>query len=603
MTVPISKKPTGDQPFSERLRHFRQSIGHSQASLAAELGVSPITLHRWETGTTRPAPATADKLVAMGFGNIQSSETNATAVPRLKNNSMTQSAKAASAELRDEGKSSLETPHRRVTVLPAPFVRNGPPDQSSFHSRLLQLQVESTLPDIALYRRLSMVEEVEDFGPTSQHILEKPRPVAVSWNSNYGSHGWHRYVGRFPSHVIRALLNHFGADSSSVVCDPFAGSGTTAVECRLLGIPFVGIEICSAIGLDDPNKGRFSERTQRLLKSSWMSSYPFTTRRGTLLLKGETSREFPTDRLSSGKGTGFHISQTLNRWFSKEALLGTSIAVEFGMMQEGFNRDAVLLALSARMRSIGNVDVDVVRAEYRKTPRTNVDVERLVANQLGKMARDISASVASHSGLIGSDSDITIHEGSMLEVDLEEESVSHIITSPPYGIEAVSYLRTHLLSYRALIAHLDHDPYDTREKTIGSEYLGQTEGNAGIKSSENSRTCMEFFEKNQPYDDEKFSQRRAAMMQFCDDILAVGERMTRWLRPGGQLAFVIGNKRLGDEVIPMESIVDELFATCGLELTDTIRHKLKTNNSNSQVPWQERIIQNECIILFRKPNK
>ena len=75
----------------------------------------------------------------------------------------------------------------------------------------------------------------------------------------------------------------------------------------------------------------------------------------------------------------------VERWFSREALLGTSIAVEFGMQQEGFAREAVLVALSAKMRSIGNVDVDVVRAEYRKSPRTNVDVAKLVTRQLTRM--------------------------------------------------------------------------------------------------------------------------------------------------------------------------------------------------------------------------
>ena len=63
---------------------------------------------------------------------------------------------------------------------------------------------------------------------------------------------------------------------------------------------------------------------------------------------------------------------------------------------------------------------------------------------------------------------------------------------------------------------------------------------------------------------------------------------------------MIGNKRLDDAVIPMDTIVTELFATCGLELIDVIRHKLKTNNSNSQVPWQEKIIKKECILLFRR---
>ena len=86
-----------------------------------------------------------------------------------------------------------------------------------------------------------------------------------------------------------------------------------------------------------------------------------------------------------------------------------------------------------------------------RPPRSNVDVAKLVARQLTKMARDVDASLMSHSKLIGSASNIAVHEGSVLDIDLGKESVSHIITSPPYGIEAISYLRTHLLSYRTLI--------------------------------------------------------------------------------------------------------------------------------------------------------
>ena len=493
----------------------------------------------------------------------------------------------------------LGTPDRRMTVLPAPFVRNGPPDQSAFHRRLLDLQVESTLPVGDLNRRLSMIEEVEGFGQPSQHLLEKPRPVGVSWNSNYGSHGWHRYVGRFPPHVIRALLNHFGADSNSVVCDPFVGSGTTAVECRLLGIPFVGIEICPLSAMMTRTKAAFPSdpKPVHALTREFGSFYYATWNRfvGKRDIAGVTHRE-----ILEREGNRIPTFANVERWFSREALLGASIAVEFGLKQEGFSREAFLLALSSKMRSIGNVDVDVVRAEYRKTPRTDVDVAKLVLRQLTRMAKDISDCQISHSGLIGSESDITVYEGSTLDLDLGKGSVSHIITSPPYGVEAISYLRTHLLSYRTLIAYLDHDPYDTRERTIGSEYLVAIEKEAGVRSQSRSETCRLFFGANQLDDNTKYSQRRAAMMQFCDDMLTVGEKMACWLRPGGQLAFVIGNKRLGDQVIPMETIVVELFATCGLQLVDAIRHKLKTNNSNSQVPWQERTIQEEHVILFRK---
>jgi hypothetical protein len=39
---------------------------------------------------------------------------------------------------------------------------------------------------------------------------------------------------------VRWLVKWFGGAS---VCDPFLGSGTTAVACKALGIPFVGVEI------------------------------------------------------------------------------------------------------------------------------------------------------------------------------------------------------------------------------------------------------------------------------------------------------------------------------------------------------------------------
>ena len=598
--TPTLPTPLTDTPLKERIRNLRNWLGVSEEDLAANLGVSPATLRRWETGSSLPSPQCASKLEAMGIGAIAPSETNITTVPRIKNLPSKQDTKTAVARFREEGTTSLETPSGQIRVLPAPFVRNGPPDQAAFHHRMLHLQAESALSVSNLSGRLSMVEEVEQFGQTNQHLLERPRTAAVSWNSNYGSHGWHRYVGRFPAHVIRGLLNHFGADSTSLVCDPFVGSGTTAVECRLLGIPFIGIEICPLSAMISRTKSAFPSNPQ-LLPNVINEFIPFYEEKWNAFVGTGNAANIPHDAVLQREGNNIPYFPNMERWFATEALLGSSIAVEFGMEQEGFTREAVLVALSAKMRSIGNVDVDVVRAEYRKTPRENVDVAKLVTSQLNKMAKGISASLATHSGLIGPESDITVQEGSVLDIELGEGSISHIITSPPYGIEAISYLRTHLLSYRSLVGYLGHNPYDTRDKTIGSEYLVEAGTDAGARASASSRTCRAFFGKNQDADDPMYYHRRTAMMQFCDDMLTVGEKMARWLKPGGRLAFVIGNKRLGTEVIPMESIVTELFASSGLQVVDTICHKLKTNNSNSQVPWQERTIQEEYIILFRKP--
>ncbi len=55
-------------------------------------------------------------------------------------------------------------------------------------------------------------------------------------------HDWYRFVLSFPPHLVRQYLEKFGLTEKHWVLDPFAGTGTTLVECQKLGIPSIGIE-------------------------------------------------------------------------------------------------------------------------------------------------------------------------------------------------------------------------------------------------------------------------------------------------------------------------------------------------------------------------
>ncbi len=90
------------------------------------------------------------------------------------------------------------------------------------------------------------------------------------------------------------------------------------------------------------------------------------------------------------------------------------------------------------------------------------------------------------------------------------------------------------------------------------------------------------------------------MVHFFDDMVKVARQFQRWLRSAGRVGFVVGNKRLGENIIPTDVIISEIFASFGLRLDQSIGHKLKCNNSNSEVPWQERTIQDEFAMLFTK---
>jgi tRNA G10 N-methylase Trm11 len=254
------------------------------------------------------------------------------------------------------------------------------------------------------------------------------------------------------------------------------------------------------------------------------------------------------------------------------------------------------------MRSIGNVDVDVVRAEYSKFPRKDVNVLDKVQSTIRKMISDIKLVSSTHQGLLSNAEDITVIESSLLDVKLPAESINYIITSPPYGVESLSYLRTHLLSYRCLQPILNYDPYTFNKKAIGSEYLQK---NGTIKSGSLARnlsqTYNNFFDKSLSLvDSKKLQNRKDMMMGFFDDMVEVAQRFSLWLSLGGRLAFIIGNKKIADQTIPTQEITSEIFSSFGLKLDEVIKHKLKCNNSNSEVPWQERIIQDEYVMLFTK---
>lgn len=55
-------------------------------------------------------------------------------------------------------------------------------------------------------------------------------------------HDWYRFVLSYPPHLVRTYLNDFGLDGRHTVLDPFCGTGTTLVECKLNGVKGIGLE-------------------------------------------------------------------------------------------------------------------------------------------------------------------------------------------------------------------------------------------------------------------------------------------------------------------------------------------------------------------------
>lgn len=582
--------PNKSPALPERIKQFREQKGLTQEELASVLSTTKASITRWEAGASKPSKLAAKALEDIGFGVIEEHETNKDSLSRLDH--------LSEKELMRGVVKTIKFGKKREKIVPTPYVINGPENQLDFFSKLVKLQERPGDIEVSdsYIKRLSIVKEVRGI-PTAQYELEKPKETARSWSSNYGPHGWHRYVGRFPPHLVRSLINHFELSEGDTVLDPFVGSGTTMVEARLLGLNGVGIDICPLSSLISRAKSKFPLDTEKLenrlveFEEFYDSRFDeFTT----------TNTDYNHEDILGSVGRPIPEFANHEKWFTPQAYLGSSITVEFIEGLCGYEKDFFACQLSSLMRSIGNVEVNVVRAEYSKKPRENVDVKTMLLKKCPKSIKDINNSIKTHGPMLGSSKSIKIFEKGIQNAKIEPNSVDAIITSPPYGVEAISYLRTHLLSYRSLANILEHDPYSNSSEIIGSEYIDK-DSKAEHLASKYSETYTKFFKKydldNAP---KKLQQRTEMMMKFFDDMALTAKSFKKWLRKGGKVAFVVGNKRLGDFIIPTHKIITEVFAGFGLIEVETIKHKLKTNNANSQVPWQSRIIQDEYILIFEK---
>jgi hypothetical protein len=89
-------------------------------------------------------------------------------------------------------------------------------------------------------------------------------------------HDWYRFVLSYPPHLVRTYLQDFGLDERHTVLDPFCGTGTTVVECKLSRIKGVGLEanpfahFASTVKLDwNTDPGALEDMAHSVATATW----------------------------------------------------------------------------------------------------------------------------------------------------------------------------------------------------------------------------------------------------------------------------------------------------------------------------------------------
>lgn len=227
--------------------------------------------------------------------------------------------------------------------------------------------------------------------------------------NRYLTHWIYPYKGKFHPQMIRTLLNIIGLKEGDIVLDPFLGSGTTAVEAKLLGINCLGVDIS-----------------------------PFCV----LLSKVKVESVEVIDEIEANKEDVLSkVKPILSNQDDKSFLEFVNI-----LSNEKVSNFYKMVWLRAKSDNV----------------RRKKDFEQSFYNSLDFMIKSVRdfQSIVKELGLKLGNTEITI--GDARKLSIKDESIDGVITSPPYAI-ALDYVSNDAHSLKALGYELS---------TIREEFIG-----------------------------------------------------------------------------------------------------------------------------------
>lgn len=203
---------------------IRKRAHLSQERLAQVLGVSFVSVNRWERGASRPSPALQHRIT----------ELHETVLDPWRAHQLTGSELDAFSS-RGVRRQSVTLP---IFAALAPRVQLSASPQPPVLARLRHGRVFAPLGEATLVHMLTA-----HAAPAS--TSDEPPRGGISAGKNTYTYDAHTYHTKVPPQGIAELLKHY-LPEGGLVLDAFAGSGMTGVACEVLGYDCILNELSPA---------------------------------------------------------------------------------------------------------------------------------------------------------------------------------------------------------------------------------------------------------------------------------------------------------------------------------------------------------------------
>jgi tRNA G10 N-methylase Trm11 len=402
----------------------------------------------------------------------------------------------------------------------------------------------------------------------------------LSANTKEYTHGYHLYPAMMIPQIARKLIETYKESEIELLFDPYCGSGTSLVEAKLQGINSVGTDLNPLARLISKVKNSFYDTTKLREAKNYLLNKLYYDYNNQIELENENFNN-------------------IEYWFSKDVLkkLGYIKQLIYTELDKSIF-DFFLVPFSETVREASytrNGEFKLFRIAPHKIENFRIDPFELFIRKVERNFKGyLEFENKANSKVFSKVCDFDTCEGIPNKI-LQDKSVDLVVTSPPYGdsFTTVAYGSFSKLSNQWL-------GVENASKIDKILMGGQKKEINGIASEVAQLELIRI----QAQDEKRFEE----VNLFLHDYKLSIENVSKVVKKGGVVCYVVGNRTVKGIQIPLDYITVEFFENNGFYHLDTFvrnipNKRMPSRNSPTNQSGQiSSTMTNEYIVILRKEN-
>jgi hypothetical protein len=405
--------------------------------------------------------------------------------------------------------------------------------------------------------------------------------VTFQGGTDQPAHRWFRLTASFWPDLVGSFLEEFAADSSSIVLDPFAGRGTTIIECKRRGIATVGVEINPFLHFAAETSLNWSLSINEC--KSCLAGILDTTE---LLL----SRYPQSSAIKFAEFIGIEYPQihNIDRWWHNDVLKAL-IAIRFSILKVCKSeslRNFFLLSIANILVDAANVTIGRLQLHFVDRNVTAIRPIQLFIESCIKAIDDLSTLGSLHDG---TSARVMHGDSTKLTQLFLKQSFTHVITSPPYPnrYSYVGNTRPHLYFLNLFTSAKEAGNLDcaTIAGTWGAPTSRHVKGIHPFRHKASADACGSIVEE---------IRRKDLLMsnyvaRYFDDLANHIMSMRPVLAERAICAYVVENSRMKGSLVKTDDILAAIFTNLGYTVLGIV--ELRKRNSGAALRETAVVVQ------------